>query len=77
MDAWGRSKRHPRLHLFMALFFGLLVPNVLNNRRFIQSHRGDKVTSGLKVLAREILLLSYKKSSDHNGAFPFQIPNLI
>jgi hypothetical protein len=73
MDAWGRSKRHPQLHLFVALFFGLLVPNVLNNRRFIQSHRGDKVTSGQKILAREIPLLSRKTSSDHDRTLPLQI----
>lgn len=38
---------------------------------------GYKVTSGPKVLAREILLFSHEKSSDHNSAFPLQIPNHI
>jgi hypothetical protein len=77
VKAQGRSKRHPQLQLFVALLFDLLIPNVRNDGRFIQSHRGYKVTSGPKVLAREIPLPSHKKSSDHNGAFPFQIPNHI
>ena len=70
MDAWGRSKRHTQPQLLVALLFGLLVPNVLNDGRFIQSHRGYNVASGPKVLARKIPLLSHKKSSDHHGAFP-------
>ena len=77
VEAQGRSKRHPQPQLFMALLFGLLVPNVLNDGRFIQSHRRYKIASGPKVLAREIPLLSHKKSSDHNGTLPFQISHNI
>jgi len=77
MDALGRSKRHPQLQLFVALLFGFLVPDVLDDRRLIQSHRGHKATSGPKVLAREIPLLSHKKPSDHDRALPFQVPNHV
>ena len=66
-----------KFQLFVALLFGFLVPDVLNDRRFIESDRGDKVAPRPKVFAREISLLSHKKTSDHNCALPFQIPNDI
>lgn len=75
LKAQGRSKRHSQLQLFVALLFEFPIPNVLNQGRLIQTHRGYKVTSGPKVLAREIPLLSHEKPSDHNGAFTLQIPN--
>ena len=77
LDFWGRSKRHTQLQLFVAFLFSFLVPDVLNDRRFIESDRGDKVAPCPKVFTREISLLSYKKPSDHHCALPFQIPNDI
>jgi hypothetical protein len=73
----GRSKRQAQLHLFVALLFGFLVADVLDDRRFVQSYRGYKVAPGPEVLAREIPLLSHKKPSDHDRALPFQVPNHV
>ncbi len=39
-----RSKRHTQPQLLVALLFGLLIPNGLNDGRFIQPHRGYPTT---------------------------------
>ena len=70
LDYQGRSKQHPQLQLVVAFLFGFLVADVLNDRRLIQSNRRHKVTSGPKILARAIPLLSYKKIA----LFPFRYP---
>jgi len=49
MSKQGRSNRHPQPQLLVVLFFGFLVPDIFDNGRFIQPHRGHKVTSGPEV----------------------------